>query len=80
VWRKEGKTKEPVVAEGEDVRSVLSGDQSLLVENGGLWKLTEDGLAIEWEIHFVGFKEAWVSFAKIELIFESALTREKRRL
>ncbi|KAJ5227820.1 hypothetical protein N7489_008528 [Penicillium chrysogenum] len=55
----EGKTKEPVVAEGEDVRSVFSGVQSLLVDNGGLWKLTEDGLAIEREIHFPGFKEAW---------------------
>ncbi|KAF3022193.1 hypothetical protein E8E15_004019 [Penicillium rubens] len=54
-----GKTKEPVVAEGEDVRSVFSGVQSLLVDNGGLWKLTEDGLAIEREIHFPGFKEAW---------------------
>jgi 4a-hydroxytetrahydrobiopterin dehydratase len=81
VWRKEGKTKEPVVAEGEDVQSVLSGAQSLLVENGGLWKLTEDGLAIEREIQFSGFKEAWVSFiANNELIFESALTRESRRL
>ena len=58
----EGKTKEPVVAEGEDVRSVFSGVHSLLVDNGGLWKLTEDGLAIEREIHFPGFKEAWVSF------------------
>jgi 4a-hydroxytetrahydrobiopterin dehydratase len=81
VWRKEGKTKEPVVAEGEDVQSVLSGVQRLLVENGGLWKLTEDGLAIEREIQVSGFKEAWVSFiANIELIFESALTRESGRL
>jgi pterin-4a-carbinolamine dehydratase len=63
------------------VQSVLSGVQSLLVENGGLWKLTEDVLAIEREIQFSGFKEAWVSFiANIELIFESALTRESGHL
>ncbi|OQE16074.1 hypothetical protein PENFLA_c029G07841 [Penicillium flavigenum] len=59
VRRKEGEMGEPVVAEGEEVQSVLSGVQSLLAENGGLWKLTEDGLAIEREIQFSGFKEAW---------------------
>ncbi|KAJ5360868.1 Transcriptional coactivator/pterin dehydratase [Penicillium concentricum] len=62
VWRNNGK---PVVAEGEDVKSVLSGVQSLLVENGGLWKLTEDGLAIEREIQFSGFKEAWTFMEQV---------------
>ena len=49
------------VAEREDRECVLSGVHGLLVENGGLWKLTEDGLRIERDIHFSGFKKAWVS-------------------
>ncbi|KAJ5511564.1 Transcriptional coactivator/pterin dehydratase [Penicillium expansum] len=65
VWSKEGKMGEPVFAEGEEVQSVLSGVQSLLVENGGLWKLTEDGLAIEREIQFPGFKQAWTFMKQV---------------
>lgn len=52
------------VAEGEDRESVLLGVHGLLIENGGLWKLTEDGLGIEREIHFSGFNKAWVSYFK----------------
>ncbi|KAJ5815911.1 Transcriptional coactivator/pterin dehydratase [Penicillium robsamsonii] len=59
------KKAKPVVAEGEDAESVLSGVQSLLIENGGLWKLTEDGLAIEREIQFSGFKEAWAFMEQV---------------
>ncbi|KAJ6143939.1 Transcriptional coactivator/pterin dehydratase [Penicillium samsonianum] len=65
VWSKEEKTGKPVVAQGEEVQSVLSGVQNLLVENGGLWKLTEDGLAIEREIQFSGFKDAWTFMKQV---------------
>lgn len=51
----------PAISEGEDKKSVVSGLEPLLLENGGLWHITEDGLAIEREIQFSGFNKAWVS-------------------
>ncbi|OQE07641.1 hypothetical protein PENVUL_c012G09608 [Penicillium vulpinum] len=69
-WSKKAKTGNIVVAAGEDMASVLLGVQSLLVENGGLWKLTENGSAIEREIQFSGFKEAWVGL-HCQLEFEN---------
>jgi 4a-hydroxytetrahydrobiopterin dehydratase len=58
---KEKKRGKPVIAEGEDAQSVLSGIENLLVDNGGSWDLTGDGLAIQREIEFSGFNKAWVS-------------------
>jgi 4a-hydroxytetrahydrobiopterin dehydratase len=59
----ETKTRKPMIAEGEDVQSVLSGVETLLVENGGFWELSEDGMGIQREMQFPGFKQAWVSYA-----------------
>jgi 4a-hydroxytetrahydrobiopterin dehydratase len=74
VQKKERKAEKPVAAEGEDVRSVLSEVQTLLIGNGGSWELTEDGLAIQREYQFSGFNKAWVSDSH-QFIFEVLLTR-----
>ncbi|KFZ01042.1 hypothetical protein V500_00903 [Pseudogymnoascus sp. VKM F-4518 (FW-2643)] len=53
-----------VVAEGQDVGAVTAGIESLLMKNGGLWTLTQDGTGIEREIQFQTFKAAWVGFPR----------------
>ncbi|KGO74544.1 Transcriptional coactivator/pterin dehydratase [Penicillium italicum] len=65
IYGGEWKTGKPVIAEGEQVQSVLDGVQRLLIENGGLWKLTGDGLAIEREFRFSGFKDAWAFMEQV---------------
>ena len=72
---KEEKRRKPVIADGEDVQSVSAGVESLLIENGGLWELTEDGLAIQREIQFSGFNTAWVS-SSYQSVFEVMLTSQ----
>ncbi|OGM39541.1 pterin-4-alpha-carbinolamine dehydratase, partial [Aspergillus bombycis] len=71
-WKGAEQPARPVVAEGEeDVEGVASGVEGLLVRNGGLWTLTDDGLGIEREIRFPSFKKAW---AFMQRVAEAAAT------
>ena len=50
------------VSEGQNEEELLRKLQSLLTDNGGLWKLTADGKGLERPFHFKTFNRTWVSF------------------